>query len=93
MGYKPKGTVVKLHRPAVGEDGDGLMGATEAARELGVKQSNLRELVGLPPTYTVLAMGSVWLAQDIHEFKAWRELHPPRPGPKPYSYHRAVAAA
>jgi hypothetical protein len=60
-----------------------LMGATEAALALGVKQSNLRELSGLPKPFQVLAMGSVWLSKDIVNYREWRRLNPPKPGPKP----------
>jgi hypothetical protein len=73
-----------MHREVtICQDEQPLMGASEAARALGVMQSNLRELSGLPKPFQVLAMGSVWLTQDILEFREWRRLHPPKPGPKP----------
>jgi hypothetical protein len=74
------------------QDENPLMGAQEAALALGVKQSNLRELSGLPKPFQVLAMGSVWLAKDIIAYREWRRLNPPRPGPKPrQAPQRAVA--
>jgi hypothetical protein len=62
-----------------------LMGATEAAAVLGVKQTNLRELSGLPEPFMKLACGTIWLSADIQRFKRWRKTNPPKPGPKPKS--------
>jgi hypothetical protein len=77
------GKVAELLRAAVDNPVPPLMGAREAASALGVSQSNLRVLSGLPKPVQVLAMGSVWRAQDIIDFKARREATPPKPGPKP----------
>jgi len=79
-----KARVVKLAR-----DADPLMGAREASDCLGVAQSNLRELVGLPEPFQILAMGSVWLRQDIEQFAAYRAANPSRPGPKGKTQVRA----
>jgi hypothetical protein len=76
-----------------GQPQHALMGATEAALALGVKQSNLRELSGLPKPFQVLAMGSVWLADDIIRFRDHRKLHPPTPGPKPRPTQKAKVVA
>jgi len=69
-----------------------LMGAAEAAMALGVKQSNLRELSGLPKAFQTLACGSIWLTKDIVAFREWRRANPPRPGPKPKKRGEGVAA-
>jgi hypothetical protein len=45
------------------------LGAHEAAQLLGVRQSNLRKLVGLPTPYQDLLMGSLWKRSDIEDFK------------------------
>jgi hypothetical protein len=58
-----------------------LAGAAEASEILGVKQTNLRKLVGLPEPLQVLAMGSVWLREDIEEFADRRAANPARSGP------------
>lgn len=42
-----------------------LMGAREAAEELGVKTPNLRKVAGLPDPEQELASGPVWRASDI----------------------------
>jgi hypothetical protein len=76
------GKVAELLREAVDNPVPPLMGAAEAAAALGVNQTNLRALSGLPKPVQVLAMGSVWRAQDIIDYKAWREANPPKPGPK-----------
>jgi hypothetical protein len=47
--------------PAVPE----LMGAFEAARELGVTTSNLGKLAGLPEPVQVLKCGRLWRAAEI----------------------------
>jgi hypothetical protein len=60
-----------------------LMGAMEAAAALGVEQTNLRKMFGLPKPFQVLGMGSVWLREDIERYREHRRLHPPKPGPKP----------
>jgi predicted DNA-binding transcriptional regulator AlpA len=78
------------------QDENPLMGATEAALALGVKQSNLRELSGLPKPFQVLAMGSVWLTSDIVAYREQRIANPPKPGPKPKTAAvptKAVAAS
>jgi hypothetical protein len=62
-----------------------LLGAQEAAEFLGVHQSNLRAMVGLPEPFRVLAMGSIWLRDDLVAFQQAREENPPRPGRKPQS--------
>jgi hypothetical protein len=79
-GTKP---VVARRKEVIYQDENPLMGAQEAALALGVKQSNLREMSGLPKPFQVLAMGSVWLTRDIVAYREHRRLHPPRPGPKP----------
>jgi hypothetical protein len=42
-----------------------LYGAAEAARVLGVSQTNLRRIPTLPQPYAILAMGTVWRAEDV----------------------------
>ena len=42
-----------------------LYGASEAAAALGVKQTNLRVVGGLPEPYDVLTMGTLWRADEI----------------------------
>lgn len=49
-----------------------LMGAAEAAAELGVKVQNLRKVRGLPAPRQYLASGPVWAADDIKPFAAKR---------------------
>jgi hypothetical protein len=49
-----------------------LMGATEAAEAIGVSQTNLRPLTGLPEPVAVLRCGTIWLADDIEAFAAER---------------------
>jgi hypothetical protein len=51
-----------------------LMGATEVAQELGVKQTNMRKIPGLPEPCTVLIRGALWRADVIREFAAEREV-------------------
>jgi len=48
-----------------------LMGAAEAARTLGVAQSNLRVVKGLPEPYQQLASTTLWRAVEIRAL-AWR---------------------
>jgi hypothetical protein len=50
-----------------------LVGAAEAARLLGVRQSNLRTLAGLPEPYQRLRSGTLWRATDIKAL-AWSRL-------------------
>jgi hypothetical protein len=50
-----------------------VMGAAEAARTLGVAQSNLRKVVGLPDPYQRLRSGTLWRADEIRAL-AWRRL-------------------
>jgi len=50
------------------------MGALEAARTLGVAQSNLRTVAGLPEPYAKVASGTLWRAQEIRAL-AFRRLH------------------
>lgn len=45
-----------------------LMGATEVAAELGVAQSNLPKISGLPPHATTLGRGRIWRADVIRTF-------------------------
>jgi hypothetical protein len=91
MGDKPL-KVVARRKETIYQDELPLMGATEAALALGVKQSNLRELSSLPKPFQVLAMGSVWLTKDILAYREWRRINPPKPGPKPKKRSDAVAA-
>jgi len=71
-----------------------LMGAQEAALALGVRQSNLRDMAGLPKPFQTIACGSIWLTQDILKYREHRRLNPPRPGPaKGYKQQRKAAAA
>jgi hypothetical protein len=42
-----------------------LMGAQEASATLGVKQTNLRKVSGLPEPYDKVAAGTLWRAQEI----------------------------
>jgi hypothetical protein len=59
-----------LVRAILGDDG--LMGAIEAADELGVKQPNLRPIPGLPTAIQTLRCGSIWLADEVQPFAAQR---------------------
>jgi predicted DNA-binding transcriptional regulator AlpA len=77
----------KVRRALAGDEP--ILGAREAAAVLGVSQSNLRELVGLPEPFQTLAMGNIWLRSDIEAFRDRRAASPARPGPKP----RAAVAA
>jgi hypothetical protein len=83
--------VIARRKVVIYQDELPLMGASEAALALGVKQSNLRELSGLPAPFQVLAMGSVWLTQDIMGYRNERRINPPRPGPKPRQKPRVEA--
>jgi hypothetical protein len=83
MTTRPVRRTVRIERPEDPEGSGPIMGASEAAEALGVKQSNLRDLAGLPDPFQVLRMGSVWLRDDVLEFKADRIANPPKPGPKP----------
>ena len=49
-----------------------LYGAAEAAGVLGVDQTNVRRLQGIPKPHAVLKSGTVWLADDIDAFAAER---------------------
>jgi len=73
----------KTRKVTLRRDDDPLMGAREAAACLGVAQSNLRELVGLPEPFQILAMGSVWLREDIESLRDQRAARPNKPGPRP----------
>ena len=66
--------VIARRRDTIYQDERPLMGAMEAAQTLGVEQTNLRTLSGLPEPYQVLRMGSVWLADDIIKFRDKRKL-------------------
>lgn len=50
-----------------------LMGATEAARTLGVQQTNLRKVSGLPTPYAKLLAGTLWRADEIRALALKRE--------------------
>jgi hypothetical protein len=50
-----------------------LMGASQAAKVLGVSQTNLRVQAGLPEPYDKVAGGTLWRADDIAEFARSRE--------------------
>lgn len=79
---KERQIVRARRRVMIQQDQNPLMGAQEAALALGVKQSNLREMAGLPKPFQTLACGSIWLSRDILQYREWRRQHPPRPGPK-----------
>lgn len=49
-----------------------LMGASEVAAELGARQTNIRQVVGLPEAYDVIAATTLWRAEEIREFAAAR---------------------
>ena len=51
-----------------------LYGAAEAAAALGVGQTNLRTVAGLPEPVAVLKCGSIWRAADIHDLAAKRAM-------------------
>jgi hypothetical protein len=51
-----------------------MMGAAEAARTLGVKQSNLRVVTGLPEPYQKIRSGTLWRATEIRAL-AWSRLN------------------
>jgi hypothetical protein len=50
-----------------------LVSAVEAAEMLGVRQTNLRTLAGLPEPYDRSRAGTLWRESDIAEFKKKRE--------------------
>ena len=50
-----------------------MMGATEAAQTLGVRQTNLRIVKGLPEPYQVIAGGTLYRASEIRELAYQRE--------------------
>lgn len=50
-----------------------LMGAFEAAKTLGVAQSNLRTISGLPEPYQKIKSATLWRADEIRSL-AWRRL-------------------
>lgn len=52
-----------------------LMGAAEAARTLGVKQSNLRTVSGLPEPYQKIASTTLWRADEIKALAWERTSH------------------
>lgn len=49
-----------------------LMGAQEAALTLGVAQTNLRTVAGLPTPYDKLAATTLWRADEIRSL-AWKK--------------------
>lgn len=49
-----------------------LVGAAEAAKILGVHQSNLRTQVGLPEPYAKIAAATLWRADEVKAFAAAR---------------------
>jgi hypothetical protein len=49
-----------------------LVGALEAATIVGVSQTNLRVLVGLPEPYQVLRSTTLWRKDDIEELAVRR---------------------
>lgn len=51
-----------------------LMGAHEAAKALGVQQTNLRAIRNLPEPYQKVRAGTLWRAQDIRTL-AWTRLN------------------
>jgi hypothetical protein len=51
-----------------------LMGAQEAALTLGVAQSNLRTVAGLPTPYGKLAATTMWRADEIRSL-AWKRQY------------------
>lgn len=53
--------VVKKNEPK-------LMGAAEAAEALGVRQQNLRTLVGLPDAYDKVRATTLWRADEVLAF-------------------------
>ena len=50
-----------------------MMGATEVAEALGVGQTNLRRIPGLPAPVQKIKAGSLWRADEIREFARQRE--------------------
>lgn len=50
-----------------------LMGAAEAAEELGVRSPNLRKVQGLPEPFGRVRSGPFWIADDIRALKARRQ--------------------
>ena len=49
-----------------------LMGAHEAAETLGIWQTNLRKVSGLPKPYQKIRATTLWRAQEIRAF-AWEK--------------------
>jgi hypothetical protein len=56
-----------------------LVSAGDAARILGVRQTNLRAQVGLPEPYDVISSGALWREDDIREFARQRQQRRRRP--------------
>jgi hypothetical protein len=83
MSMSDSTTTVARRKVTIYPDELPLMGAMEAAMALGVAQSNLRELSGLPKPFQTLGCGSIWLTEDVIAYREHRRLHPPKPGPKP----------
>jgi hypothetical protein len=64
---RPGAVKVRVDRPQGGR-GPGepeLMGAKDAAAALGVRQSNLRTVAGLPEPYGTVAATTLWRADEI----------------------------
>jgi hypothetical protein len=55
-----------------------MWGAAEAASHLGVRQSNLRTLVGLPEPAQRVRATSLWFADDIRRLKRERDARASR---------------
>lgn len=49
-----------------------LLGAKEAAAELGVRQPNLRTISGLPEPYQQIGATTLWRAEEIRELAKHR---------------------
>jgi hypothetical protein len=49
-----------------------MMGAAEVAEVLGVSQTNIRRIPGLPPPAQKIKAGSLWRADEIRAFALQR---------------------
>lgn len=54
-----------------------LMGASEAAETLGVHQTNLRVISGLPEPYQKVKATTLWRAKEIRRLAKARGAKPP----------------
>ncbi|CAB4197743.1 hypothetical protein UFOVP1313_29 [uncultured Caudovirales phage] len=55
-----------------------VMGASEAAEAIGVRQVNLRTLKGLPEPYGRIRSTTLWRAEEIREFAKNRVTNQPK---------------